>query len=299
MKIQFMKPSILSTIACLVAWSYTHAQEIDKTLSGIEEVRMEIASGDVTFVKSSDANVSVKLKHTFNTDYNPTVEKRGNRLIIEEQRNQGSYSGSSIWTISLPDNLEIHFNTGSGNVKISGISVDADMNSGSGTFELINAQGEFEINTGSGNIIAQDVNGELQINSGSGDIKLNNVVSEVNANVGSGDIEAAGVSIRGRSWFNSGSGDVEVELSRPTDYDLSVNSGSGDATLDFGGNAIEGTVAMKANKRNGSIKAPFDFDSSEEIDNGNSTVVKKTKKLGTKNIDIKVGTGSGTAKILR
>ena len=119
------------------------------------------------------------------------------------------------------------------------------------------------------------------------------------ANVGSGDIEAVRVSIRGRSSFNTGSGDVEVELSKPTDYDLSVNSGSGDATLDFGGNAIEGTVVMKANKRNGSIKAPFDFDSSEEIDNGNSTVVKKTKKLGTNNIDIKVGTGSGTAKILK
>jgi len=299
MKILHMITLLLSAAVYFATWSYSQAQEIDKTFSGIEEVRMEIASGDVTFVKSSDADVHVKLKHTFNIEYNPTVEKRGTRLIIQDERNRGSYSGSSTWTIGLPDNLEIDFTSGSSDVEISGISVDADMNSGSGTFELSNVQGEFEINTGSGNIIAEDVNGELQINSGSGDIILHNVVSEVDANVGSGDIEAVRVSIRGRSSFNTGSGDVEVELSKPADYDISVNSGSGDATLDFGGNAIEGTIVMRANKRNGSIKAPFDFDSSEEIDNGNSTVVKKTKKLGTKNIDNKVGTGSGTAKILR
>jgi hypothetical protein len=54
---------------------------------------------------------------------------------------------------------------------------------------------------------------------------------------------------------------------------------------------------MKANKRNGEIAAPFDFDKVEEIDNGNNTTIKKTAKIGSKNIDIKVATGSGTARI--
>jgi myo-inositol-hexaphosphate 3-phosphohydrolase len=78
-----------------------------------------------------------------------------------------------------------------------------------------------------------------------------------------------------------------------------VNSGSGDATLDFGGNKIEGKVIMTANKKNGKIVAPFTFDKTEEVDNGNNDNVRirKTVQLGTNDIEIKVGTGSGTAEI--
>jgi hypothetical protein len=78
-----------------------------------------------------------------------------------------------------------------------------------------------------------------------------------------------------------------------------VNSGSGDATLDFGGNKIEGKVIMTANKKNGKIIAPFTFDKTEEVDNGSDSNVRirKTAQLGTNDIEIKVGTGSGTAEI--
>ena len=54
---------------------------------------------------------------------------------------------------------------------------------------------------------------------------------------------------------------------------------------------------MKANKKNGEIVAPFDFDKEEEVENGNNTTIKKTAKIGSKDIDIHVATGSGTARI--
>jgi hypothetical protein len=81
-------------------------------------------------------------------------------------------------------------------------------------------------------------------------------------------------------------------------HDISLNSGSGDAILDFNGNKIEGLIVMKANKKNGVIKAPFDFDKTEEIEQGRDQVaIKKTTQRGTSDVKISIGTGSGVAQI--
>ena len=202
MKTQKMKLLLLIAVFCL-GWTFLEAQPIEKTFTGIEEINMEISSGDVFFTKSSSTDVSIKLEHTFNIDYNPTMEKRGSRLVIEEAVGAGSYSGTSTWTIQVPDNTEIEFSSGSSDVDISGLTVQTDMNSGSGNYKLHDVKGEFEINTGSGNIEAKNMNGRLKLNSGSGDIMLDNVVSAINVNVGSGDIQASPLTISGSSSFNS------------------------------------------------------------------------------------------------
>jgi len=82
------------------------------------------------------------------------------------------------------------------------------------------------------------------------------------------------------------------------DYNISVNSGSGNAQLNFNNNPVSGEVVMTANKRNGNIVAPFKFDKEETIDDDhNSQRIRKTAKLGNKDILIRVSTGSGTAEI--
>ena len=139
--------------------------------------------------------------------------------------------------------------------------------------------------------------GEVELNCGSGDISLDNINGEIAANTGSGDVAAKSVILADESAFNSGSGDVYVSLTESLKHDISVNSGSGDAVLDFNGNAINGTVVMTANKKNGEIHAPFPFDKEEEIDNNGHTTLKKTAKLGDGSVDIRIGTGSGDAKI--
>jgi glutaminase len=88
-----------------------------------------------------------------------------------------------------------------------------------------------------------------------------------------------------------------VSLSQGLEHDISVNSGSGDAVLDFNGNEISGLVIMTADKRQGEIHAPFPFDKEEEIDNGGSTTIKKTARLGNESVEIRIGTGSGNARI--
>ena len=89
------------------------------------------------------------------------------------------------------------------------------------------------------------------------------------------------------------------ETSHSPASNISVSSASGDAILDFKGNGLSGKVIMIANKKNGLIKSPINFDQVEEIDNGNQIKLRKTVQLGDAAISIKVGTGSGMSRIIK
>lgn len=271
---------------------------INETFEGIKEIEMSISSGDVIFEKSGDNKVTIEMISTFEA-YVPTIEKRGAVLRIDEEkmRDVRNWSGNVTWNFKIPNDLVIDHNTGSGDITIAGLQLKIGMNSGSGSFRISGSGGEMRINTGSGDIRVSKATGRLDFNCGSGDIDISDVNAEVAANVGSGDIEASGLALSGKSTFNSGSGDVEVTLAQPLAHDISANSGSGDARLNFNGHKIDGLVTMEANKQNGDIEAPFEFDSTEEIERGDNTTVRKTRQMGSSNIKINVSTGSGTAEI--
>ncbi|MEQ8425739.1 MAG: DUF4097 family beta strand repeat-containing protein, partial [Cyclobacteriaceae bacterium] len=169
-------------------------------------------------------------------------------------------------------------------------------NTGSGDIDLDRLTGEVKMNTGSGDIEIRNSGGELNVSCGSGDIKIADSKAVFSANTGSGKIVSRTITLDGSSHFNAGSGDVEVVLAASPKFDIAVNCGSGVARLDFNGNKIVGEVVMKANKRNGEIKAPFEFDTTEETNEyGDQVIVKKTAIRGNGDVKIAVGTGSGAA----
>ena len=237
-------------------------------------------------------------------------------MIIREKFNSNTSRGEATWTISVPDGVEVNFSAGSGALKGSNLAFDLDVKTGSGDISLTQTKGDIRVSSGSGDISIESFGGELKANSGSGNIEVGSSKGEltlncgsgdiqimdseamISANSGSGNIESSGVALTGSSRFNSGSGDAKVVLASTPKFNISVNSGSGDAILDFNGNAIEGEIVMKANKRDGEINAPFDFDKTEEIEQGHDQInVIKTTKRGSSNAKISVGTGSGKAEI--
>ncbi|MFC2125668.1 DUF4097 domain-containing protein [Bacteroidota bacterium] len=307
-----------TTILLVTMIFLANAQEkkINKSFSGVSEITLNTGSGDLTLEKGSGNSVNVTVTHTYDEDdYEAKMRMSGSKLIMEEKFHASSMRGSSHWVIQMPDNIEFDFNTGSGDLEISDITIEMDGNSGSGDIDLTDVNGEFDMNTGSGDYVISNLSGEFKVNTGSGDIKLeesegefrgntgsgdiklSTVSGSCNMNTGSGDVRVEGLRIKEASKFNSGSGDVSVELGGELNDDISVNSGSGDAVLDFNGNEIEGSITMKAKKNSGEIIAPFKFDKVEDIEEGNQTYVKKTVKLGNKDIEIYVGTGTGDAVI--
>jgi len=91
-----------------------------------------------------------------------------------------------------------------------------------------------------------------------------------------------------------------VEVSRPQgeDFDLSVSSGTNDATLDMDGLPIEGYYEFSASARSGDIDCPIDFDREEEYDEGDDNV-RKSFTRGKKTPRYYISTGTGTAELKR
>ncbi len=312
-----MKRSVTTFLFALLIFPLALAQQKEeRSFDGINSIRLNTASGDCNIQKGSGSQVSVLVEFTYDPDdYEIKMDQNGSRLVLEEKFHASSMRGESHWILKVPDGMEIDFNSGSGNLELSNLKVEMryntgsgdarieqvngelDFNSGSGDFEFNRVEGEIKANSGSGNHRLNSVNASVKANTGSGDIELDRSSGEFKLNTGSGDVEAENITLNDDGNFNAGSGDVEVSLLTTLDHDIHLNSGSGDAVLDFKGQKIEGTVVMKAKKRGGDIRAPFEFDQVEEIEEGGDIYIKKTKKIGSKDIDIFVGTGTGTAII--
>lgn len=312
-----MKKSLfLMSLVLLSSWTVFSQGKLNVSFTGIKKIQISTASGNCSLTKASSSSVTVDLKHTYGDNYNPDVKQEGDRLVIREKFKSNSSSGNAEWTLTIPDGVEVDFSTGSGNLDASNLTLDLEVktgsgdisvrqhkgdlrgNTGSGNITLAEASGEIRANCGSGNIDVEKISGELSVNCGSGDIRLRDSKAIFSANSGSGTVRGTNLTLTGSSGFNSGSGDAKVVLASAPTYNITVNSGSGDAILDFNGNPIAGVVVMKANKKNGAIKAPFEFDKTEEIEQGrDQVVIKKTTQRGNSEVKISVSTGSGEAQI--
>ena len=306
--------SIFTICFALMAGIVSAQSALNKSFNGVKKIKINTASGSCEITRSKDASVGVNVEHTYDSRFEPRMEMEDDHLVIKEVFNGNQFHGYSKWKLTVPDNISIDFSTGSGDFTAGEISLDLDATTGSGnlTFtkvkgkvegstgsgdvELIFFDGDADLNTGSGNMNVENSRGDLSLNCGSGNIKLNDNQAVISANTGSGSIDARNLVLKGSSKFNTGSGDAEVGLASTPTYDLSVNSGSGDAQLNFNGNEIKGEIVMQASKRNGKIDAPFEFDKTEEINNwGDNVTVKKTAVKGNASNRISVSTGSGSA----
>ncbi|HMJ70950.1 MAG TPA: DUF4097 family beta strand repeat-containing protein [Cyclobacteriaceae bacterium] len=313
-----MKKYIILVAITLIVFAGPASGQITvkKSFTGVKRIKLATSSGDCELLKSPGTTVELTLTHSYDErSFSPRIEQSGERLELGEEFNGRNFNGNVRWKLSIPDGVKITFSTGSGNLMVSGVSVDLSATSGSGDLEFSSVKGEIDANTGSGNVDITNFNGEAKFNTGSGDMSLTDSEGEVDLNCGSGDIKvyqakgyfavntgsgninADKITINASSKFNTGSGRAKVTLAATPKFDLSVNSGSGDAELNFNGNDIVGEVVMKASKRHGRISAPFEFDKTEEIDQydkDNITVV-KTAQRGKGTNRISVSTGSGDA----
>lgn len=313
-----MKHIIITTfVLCFCIISYGQDKTINKSFENVKSIRLTTSSGNINLKKGSGSSVKLTLKYSYSDDeFKPIFEENSGKLTLKEDFSRGNHSGNSNWDLELPDNISLNINTGSGDLSIAELQADVKTNLGSGDIDIHNVKGDLNFNTGSGNIELHKFEGEIRLNTGSGDIraeggsgsfsfnagsgniKLIKLNGDFSMNTGSGNIKAEDLGINSSSSFNTGSGDATVVLSSELNHSISVNSGSGDATLNFNGNEIGGLITMTANKRGGNIVAPFKFDKEETIEDNNSSArIQKTAKLGSKDIQIKIGTGSGTAEI--
>lgn len=306
----------------LLSSTAIQAKDLNQTFTGLKSIKITVSSGNVILKKSKNKTVTVNLDEDFNIDYNPSLEKNGSRLVIDDRDtrdNHRRYRGNAEWTISIPDGMKFDFRTGSGGIEITNLELDLNMKSGSGSADIEDSKGEFDISTGSGSADINNSSGTFEFSTGSGGADISDSSGSFEVSTGSGSLHSDGItvtegssfstgsgSVSGRNLtlnaeleFSTGSGDVDLKLAKSAGHDISLSSGSGDATLDLNGAKLEGTLVMKAGKRRGRIKAPFDFDTTEESQERrrSSGSITKTKVFSKKDVRVRVSTGSGTARV--
>jgi len=300
MKRSFFK---LIIIFCLIAGVTANIlagteKKISKNFSNIESVKCNFALGNVEIQKSSDNKVYVSVAFThIKKCFEPVMSVRGKKLVLEEKfsDNDNENNGYSNWMISLPKGTKIKINTGTGDIIIKNVGVKVEANTGTGTIEISDSKGEFEMNTGTGNIDLINGNGEFDLNTGTGHVSIADTKGEFKANSGTGSVKAENVFVIFEGEFNSGTGNVKVVSPKGEEFDLSLNSGTGDAVLYMKGQPLNGYFEMRCNARKGKIISPVKFDKEKEYDKGNQKRLEKSFTKGSKKRRFFISTGTGKA----
>lgn len=325
---------LFSTIVLMAAMGNddTKMKLVKKEYKNIKSLEIDLTSGDCEIIASNSKKVTVKVKYDVKPKgcFEPEFYQQGTNLKLSEDWKGGSCRGKVLWIITVPKNTETEFESASGDFSAKGMVADLELESASGDIFLADCEGDIEIDVASGDIEASNLEGDIEISTASGDIDITDSKGELELTTASGDIEAENLSgnlefsvasgdmdvenckgefdlstasgdidaselvLEGTGDFSVASGDVNIVLGSTPKYDITVSAASGDATLDFNGNKILGTIIMRADKRRGEINAPFSADKTEEIEIRNRTYLEKTYDMGD-NPKIFIKTASGEA----
>lgn len=155
---------------------------------------------------------------------NPPIEQSGNTIAIGKNT---SYHNVSIdYEITTPKGTSLEANSGSGDLRLSGLGGPLKAYTGSGGIEASSLSGRVELQTGSGDIRAQIQSAsDVKAQTGSGSIQLRGVTGGLYAETGSGDIDITGQP--GAYWkIETGSGSVTLNTGSAR-FSLDATTGSG------------------------------------------------------------------------
>lgn len=275
-------------------------KQIKKEFAAKKTVKIKLVLGGCRIEKSQDDKIHVNLDYSYDDDeFSYKMLEKGNSLVLQEKFNGNNPAGQSQWLLGVPDDTEVDFESATGELSIAGAKLEIKGNTGTGAIEISDASGEFDLNTGTGSIQVSNTEGEIEVNSGTGRVRIEKSKGTINANSGTGKVVAYDITIVDEGDFNSGTGDVEIKLVKGEDFDLSLNSGTGDAVLELDGQPLQGYFEMAAHARKGAISAPVKFDREEEIKENGGSYFRKSFTKGKDSPRYFIKTGTGKAKLTR
>ena len=292
---------LLAVFACSIVPCGLSARgrgRTEKTFDKKPLVEMRFVSGDCKVTRSTDGRISVSVVSKVRPEdaFEPEMTERGDRLLLREHFD-GSSSGSVRWTVSVPGGTNIRFESASGGIELSGLKSDLKASTASGDIRLSDMEGELELSTASGNIHADNISGRITFSTASGDIEANNTTGEMELSTASGTVRADQVTLTEESSFSAASGDVSVKLAKGAEHDLEASSASGNATVNFDGNPLEGYFELTVKADDGRIACPFKFDNEKQFTRGRDDYVTKSFTKGKSSPKIRISSATGRAEL--
>jgi len=218
---------------------------------------VDIDFGNVIVESSGDGMVYVEMHRTAGTEdaseakqllarHEWDIEQNGDDVLVESRF---EYEGSERWInrnrrdsvfrlkvlVRIPDEYNVEFKTGAGNVTITDVTGLVEGTTGAGNITIGEVRGEVEIRSGSGNIDIAGIDGSIEVTSGAGNLTIGYVTGEIEANTGAGNIEARMTrQPGGDSSVETGAGNVTVYLGDDVGVDVDARASVGSAECDFG-----------------------------------------------------------------
>jgi len=183
--------------------------------SRLSELVIDAGAGSLTIIGSDTTTITVEANITTdeNKSYVLTLEKMGNKAkLIASQDSFGNWYGSSPYTdltVTLPQNLALDIDDGSGDIRISRVNNSVSVDDGSGSMTISNINGALNIEDGSGSISFNDINGNINLDDGSGETTIENTIGDINIEDGSGEVTVLNTS--GKVTIDDGSGDITIK----------------------------------------------------------------------------------------
>lgn len=142
-------------------------------------------------------------------------------------------ASASVEAERITGNLVV--DVGSGDVELDTIKGELDVDTGSGSVGLVGIDvTRLLVDTGSGDIIGKGITSKsVSMDTGSGDILLREVTApDLNCDTGSGSILASLTGDLDDADFDTGSGDVTIEVGPGFGAVLDISTGSGDIDVE-------------------------------------------------------------------
>ncbi|MCK4763136.1 MAG: DUF4097 family beta strand repeat protein [Candidatus Aminicenantes bacterium] len=309
-------------------YTITGSCEIVKGKEGEIKVHVVYSDSEVKLPKDLPIELPIESLETIGKLAKPVFEEKDDTLFLREKL---PGSDAALWQVAVPDNVVIDFNSAAGSFSIEGLISDIsattcvgeisaggcrgklklrnsygdikvkdhsgtiDLSSLSGDVKVKKLSGEIRLRSASGEIEAEDLDGSISLKVSSGDMELADAGGDFDASCIAGDLEASDLDIRGESSFKAVSGDIYVKLSKSPDYDLVLDSASGNAVLDYNGNPVKGHFEFRARAGVGKIVSPFEFEKEEETFAYGKKYLIKSFKRGSSVPKVVIKTATGKA----
>ncbi len=262
----------------------TATQQVQNRLFTPKElIDIQLVSGSCRINAGPADAIHVRVVHRYGPadKFTATLSEEDNLLRLREEFFSLARSQTE-WTIEAPPQTQfrIHSASGdiilteltgpievesvSGDIKVRGTTGKLALKTAAADIDLANCVGDITAETGSGLIKAQALDGTLHFTTNSGPIKSKDLSGQLSFYSNSGDISAAALHATGPGFFDTTSGDLAIGLAQAPAAEMTLQTMSGDAVLDYGGAPISGNFLFYAQVHRGEIIAPFSFDREEQ-----------------------------------
>ncbi|OAR25694.1 hypothetical protein A8W25_09060 [Streptomyces sp. ERV7] len=211
----------------------------------VKAVEVEAGSAELTVAPGGEGEVRIQERFSWSLR-KPRVRKEwdGDTLKLRPECD-GRFAVTSLGCsvqldLTVPAGVDLRVRSGSGTVRVSGLTGPLDIDGGSGSVKLYGVSGPLKARVGSGSFSAAAIgSAEAEVRSGAGhaEVEFLKPPRRVTASAGSGSLELfvpTGSRYRIQGTKGSGARHIEESLRDPAaPRTLDVSAGSGTATVDY------------------------------------------------------------------